>query len=104
MTEADPEVLGGEAADEIVKVLPHTEWAAARVAPAFVALSCAHEASPEAIVQDAPVNGVTLEDHEDMAGCVHAFDTLRSAALTPDRSRTFIRKSMNGMVAENEES
>ncbi|MFD7491647.1 DUF5753 domain-containing protein [Streptomyces sp. NPDC059832] len=158
LTEANPEVLSSEAADEIVKVrqerrrvfeesgarfaaviwepaisgpmpsanvhrdqlahlirmakqpnvtlqvLPHTEWAAARVAPAFVALSYAHEASPEAIVQDTLVNSVILEDHEDMAGYVHAFDALRSAALTPDRSLTFIRKTMNGIIAENEES
>ncbi|MCX4797497.1 Scr1 family TA system antitoxin-like transcriptional regulator [Streptomyces sp. NBC_01242] len=49
-------------------------------------------------------NSVILEDHEDMVGYVHAFDALRSAALTPDRSLTFIRKTMNGIIAENEES
>ncbi|MEN8650425.1 helix-turn-helix transcriptional regulator [Streptomyces sp. 21So2-11] len=87
-----------------IQVLPHSEWAAARVAPAFVALSYAHEASPEVIVQDTMVNSVILEDHEDMAGYVHAFDALRSAALTPDQSRAFIRKLMNSITAENEEA
>ncbi|MFE2975156.1 Scr1 family TA system antitoxin-like transcriptional regulator [Streptomyces sp. NPDC059258] len=87
-----------------IQVLPQGEWAAARVSPAFVALSYAQEASPEAIVQDTLVNSVILEDHEDMAACVHAFDTLRSAALTPDQSIAFIRKTMDGIAAENEES
>ncbi|MGC5361617.1 helix-turn-helix domain-containing protein [Streptomyces sp. DT24] len=86
-----------------LQVLPHGEWAAARVAPAFVALSYAQEASPEAIVQDTLVNSVILEDHEDMAGYVHAFDTLASAALTPDESLAFIRKTMNSITMENEE-
>ncbi|KAB2588794.1 helix-turn-helix domain-containing protein [Streptomyces arboris] len=87
-----------------IQVLPQSEWAAARVSPGFVALSYAHEASPEAIVQDTLVNSVILEDHEDMAGYVHAFDRLRSAALTPDGSIAFIRNTMDGITAENEES
>ncbi|MEU3205023.1 DUF5753 domain-containing protein [Streptomyces cyaneofuscatus] len=87
-----------------IQVLPQSEWAAARVSPGVVALSYAHEASPEAIVQDTLVNSVILEDHEDMAGYVHAFDTLRSAALTPDGSIAFIRNTMDGITAENEES
>ena len=87
-----------------IQVLPHGEWAAARVAPAFVALSYANEASPEVIVQDTMVNSVILEDHEDMAGYLHAFEALRSAALTPDQSIAFIRKTMNGIAVENEEA
>ncbi|MFH8556633.1 helix-turn-helix domain-containing protein [Streptomyces celluloflavus] len=87
-----------------LQVLPHSEWAAARVAPAFVALSYAHEASPEVIVQDTMINSVIIEDHEDMAGYVHAFDALRSAALTPHQSIAFIRELMNGVTVENEEA
>jgi len=50
------------------------------------------------------VNSVILEDHEDMAGYLHAFEALRSAALTPDQSIAFIRKTMNGIAVENEEA
>ncbi|MGX1853953.1 helix-turn-helix domain-containing protein [Streptomyces sp. NPDC055299] len=87
-----------------IQVLPHSEWAAARVAPAFVALSYAYEASPEVIVQDTMTNSVIIEDHEDMAGYVHAFEALRSAALTPDQSIAFVEKLMNGITVENEEA
>ncbi|MFC8623649.1 Scr1 family TA system antitoxin-like transcriptional regulator [Streptomyces anulatus] len=65
-----------------IQVLPHTEWAAARVSPAFVGLSYAQETSPEVIVIDAVANCIILEERDVMASYVHAFDTLRSAALT----------------------
>ncbi|MFJ4874653.1 Scr1 family TA system antitoxin-like transcriptional regulator [Streptomyces sp. NPDC088745] len=60
--------------------------------------------APEAVVQDTMANSVNLEDHEDMAGYLHAHEALRSAALTPDRSLTFIRQLMNGIATENEET
>ncbi|MFF4604249.1 helix-turn-helix domain-containing protein [Streptomyces sp. NPDC001339] len=87
-----------------IQVLPHSEWAAARVAPAFVGLSYANEASPEVIVQDTMVNSVIVDDHEEMAGYVHAFDALRSAALTPEQSVAFIRRVINDIAVENEEA
>lgn len=86
-----------------IQVLPHSEWAAARVAPAFVALSYANEAAPDVIVQDTMVNSVIVDDQEDMVGYVHAFDALRSAALTPGQSVAFIRKIMNDIAVEKEE-
>ncbi|MGA5562596.1 helix-turn-helix domain-containing protein [Streptomyces platensis] len=87
-----------------IQVLPHSEWAAARVAPAFVALSYANEAAPDVIVQDTMVNSVIVDDQEDMVGYVHAFDALRSAALTPGQSVAFIRKIMNDIAVEKEEA
>ncbi|MFE1172000.1 helix-turn-helix domain-containing protein [Streptomyces sp. NPDC058773] len=87
-----------------IQVLPQSEWAAARVAPAFVALSYANEAAPDVIVQDTMVTSVILDGQEDMAGYVHAFDALRSAALTPSQSITFIKKTMNGIAEEKEEA
>ncbi|CAM5422519.1 transcriptional regulator [Streptomyces spiroverticillatus] len=87
-----------------IQVLPVSEWAAARVAPAFVALAYAQEASPEAIVLDTLSNSVILEQHDLMAGYVHAFDTLRSAALTPSQSAAFIGNTMSSISAENEDS
>ncbi|MEU6012597.1 helix-turn-helix transcriptional regulator [Streptomyces sp. NPDC047515] len=86
-----------------IQVLPHSEWAAARVSPAFVGLSYARETSPEVIILDALANCLILEEPEAMAGYVHAFDALRSAALTPSKSVSFIRKVMDSVTVENEE-
>ncbi|MEV0495563.1 Scr1 family TA system antitoxin-like transcriptional regulator [Streptomyces atratus] len=58
---------------------------------------------PEVIILDALANCLILEEPEDMAGYVHAFDALRSAALTPNKSVSFIRKIMDGFTTENEE-
>ncbi|MFJ8841839.1 helix-turn-helix domain-containing protein [Streptomyces cyaneofuscatus] len=86
-----------------IQVLPHAEWAAARVSPAFVGLSYARETSPEVIVLDTVANCVILEDRDIMPGYVHAFDTLRSASLTPRESAAFIRQTMDSVTAGNEE-
>ncbi|MET7501918.1 helix-turn-helix domain-containing protein [Streptomyces microflavus] len=86
-----------------IQVLPHAEWAAARVSPAFVGLSYARETSPEVIVLDTVANCVILEDQDVMASYVHAFDTLRSASLTPRESEAFIRQTMDSITAGNEE-
>lgn len=69
-----------------------------------MALSYANEAAPDVIVQDTMVNSVILDGHEDMAGYAHAFDALRSAALTPGQSIAFIRNIMNGIAEEKEEA
>lgn len=86
-----------------IQVLPVSEWAAARVSPAFVGFSYASETSPEVVVHDTVSNCVILEDPDAMAGYVHAFDALRSAALTPNKSVAFIREIMDGLTIENEE-
>ncbi|MGW9305270.1 helix-turn-helix domain-containing protein [Streptomyces cyaneofuscatus] len=86
-----------------IQVLPHAEWAAARVSPAFVGLSYARETSPEVIVLDTVANCVILEDRDIMPSYVHAFDTLRSASLTPRESEAFIRRTMDNVALENEE-
>ncbi|MFD8058755.1 DUF5753 domain-containing protein [Streptomyces cyaneofuscatus] len=86
-----------------IQVLPHAEWAAVRVSPAFVGLSYARETSPEVIVLDTVANCVILEDRDIMPGYVHAFDTLRSASLTPRESAAFIRQTMDSITAGNEE-
>ncbi|MCX4786730.1 MULTISPECIES: helix-turn-helix domain-containing protein [unclassified Streptomyces] len=87
-----------------IQVLPINEWTAARASPSFVGLSYANETSPEVVVLDTVSNCVILEDHDVMAGYVHAFDALRSAALTPTKSVAFIRTIMNSITAGNEES
>ncbi|MGW0536103.1 helix-turn-helix domain-containing protein [Streptomyces sp. NPDC003032] len=86
-----------------LQVLPLSEWAAARMSPPFVTLSFAREAAPEAVVLETLANSVILENHEDMANYAHAFEALRSAALTPDRSISFIRRTAQQIPREPEE-
>jgi transcriptional regulator with XRE-family HTH domain len=87
-----------------IQVLPMNEWAAARTSPAFTALSYAREAAPEVIVHDTLVSSVISEDPEDMSGYLHAFESLRSAALTQEQSRVFILDAAQAIPIENEET
>ncbi|WP_256062160.1 MULTISPECIES: DUF5753 domain-containing protein [unclassified Streptomyces] len=90
--------------DRTIQVLPHAEWAAARVSPAFVGFSCARETSPELIALDTVANCVIPEGQDVMASYVQAFDTLRSASLTPrERRAAFIRQTMDSVTPESEE-
>ncbi|MYV59829.1 hypothetical protein GTW37_10060 [Streptomyces sp. SID4931] len=56
------------------------------------------------IVVDAVANCIILEERDVMASYVHAFDTLRSAALTWTESMAFIEKVANSVAAGNEGS
>ncbi|MFF9648510.1 helix-turn-helix domain-containing protein [Streptomyces sp. NPDC014622] len=87
-----------------IQVLPVSEWAAARVSSAFVGFSYTRETAPEVVVHDTVSNCIILEDPDVMVGYVHAFDTLRSAALTPSQSVAFMQSAMNSIPEENEES
>ncbi|MGC5342452.1 helix-turn-helix domain-containing protein [Streptomyces sp. DT171] len=85
-----------------IQVLPLSEWAAARVSPSFVGLSYARETSPEVVILDTVNNCVIMEERDAMTSYAHAFDTLRSAALTPTKSVAFIRKIMDSITIGNE--
>ena len=87
-----------------IQVLPISEWAAARASPSFVAFSYARETTPEVVVHDTASNCVILEDPDVMPSYVHAFDALRSAALTPSQSVAFIKSVVSSITEENEES
>ncbi|MZE77621.1 helix-turn-helix domain-containing protein [Streptomyces xinghaiensis] len=83
-----------------IQVLPLDEWAAARVATPFVTFAFGPEPAPEAVAFDSLSNTVILEDSDELVNYAHAFDTLRSAALTPDKSRAFIEKTIKSIPRE----
>jgi transcriptional regulator with XRE-family HTH domain len=85
-----------------LQVLPVTEWVAARSSPAFTMLSFDGEWSPSAVAQDTHTNVVVLEDEEVIAAYGHTFDALRSAALTPTETRSFIQKVLADIPEEDE--
>jgi transcriptional regulator with XRE-family HTH domain len=85
-----------------VQVLPVSEWSAARSSPAFVALTFGKDPSPESVVLDTLINSVILEDLGDMAIYMHAFDNLRSSALTPERSIAFVRETLSHISPQEE--
>ncbi|NSC21632.1 helix-turn-helix domain-containing protein [Streptomyces albus subsp. chlorinus] len=85
-----------------LQVLPLNEWAAATNAPPFVMLSYDGEWAPSAVVQDTHQESVVLEDDHLTALYGHTFDTLRSAALTPEQSRDFIQKLITTIPQEGE--
>ncbi|WP_375781935.1 Scr1 family TA system antitoxin-like transcriptional regulator [Streptomyces zingiberis] len=58
--------------------------------------------APEAVAFGTLSNRL-LEDSEELVNYAHAFDTLRSAALTPDRSREFIRKVIDSIPTEGQQ-
>lgn len=87
-----------------IQVLPTSEWQAAHMTSHFVMFSFGTEPGPEAVAYDTTTSTVLLEDLEDMAEHAQIFEALRSAALTPDQSLTFIRKAMKSIPADERES
>ncbi|MFE3884722.1 helix-turn-helix domain-containing protein [Streptomyces lydicus] len=87
-----------------IQVLPLSEWRAAHLSSHFVMFNFGPEAAPEAVAYDTTTSTVLLEEPEDVAKHARIFETLRSAALTPDQSLAFIRRSIKGMVESGKES
>jgi transcriptional regulator with XRE-family HTH domain len=85
-----------------VQVLPFSEWQTAHMSSHFVMFNFASEPAPQAVAYDTTSSTVLLEDSEDMAKHVQIFETLRSAALTPNQSLSFIQRTLKN-VPENEE-
>ncbi|WP_405798749.1 Scr1 family TA system antitoxin-like transcriptional regulator [Streptomyces sp. NBC_01506] len=52
------------------------------------------EPAPEAVAYDTTTSTVLLEDLAEMANHAQIFESLRSAALTPDQSIAFMRRTM----------
>ncbi|WP_405617246.1 helix-turn-helix domain-containing protein [Streptomyces sp. NBC_01508] len=78
-----------------IQVLPLTEWHAAHMSPHFVLFNFGPEPAPEAVAYDTTTSTVLLEDLAEMANHAQIFESLRSAALTPDQSLAFMRRTMN---------
>jgi transcriptional regulator with XRE-family HTH domain len=78
-----------------IQILPLNEWAAARAAPAFVAFSFGRDHAPEVVAADTLSNTAMIEDPQEVANYAHAFDALRSAALTPGDTMALIEHTMS---------
>lgn len=81
-----------------IQVLPLTEWAAGTTSPPFVAFSFNQSASPDVVVADTMSSVAVIENEHELANYSHAYDTLRSAALTPRATTEFLRKTMNDLA------
>jgi transcriptional regulator with XRE-family HTH domain len=75
-----------------IQVLPVAEWAAARVCPAFVAFSFGRDHAPEIVAMDTLSTTAMIEDPEEVTNYAHAFDALRSAALTPSATMDYLER------------
>ncbi|MFJ2114336.1 MULTISPECIES: helix-turn-helix domain-containing protein [unclassified Streptomyces] len=87
-----------------IQVLPLTEWRAAHLSPHFTMLSLGAEPASEVVAYDTTMSTVLLESLEDMAVHAKIFESLRSAALTPDQSLAFIRQTLKDIPADAKEA
>ncbi|MFF2923000.1 helix-turn-helix domain-containing protein [Streptomyces celluloflavus] len=86
-----------------IQVLPVSEWQAAHLSSHFVMFNFGPEPAPQAVAYDTTTSSVLFEDPEDMATHAQIFETLRSAALTPDQSLSFIRQAMKDIPESERE-
>lgn len=86
-----------------IQVLPFTEWRAAHLASHFVMFSFGPEPAPEAVAFDSTTSTVILEDLKDMAKHARIFEALRSAALSPEQSLTFLQKAIRDIPESEKE-
>ncbi|MEU7182740.1 MULTISPECIES: helix-turn-helix domain-containing protein [Streptomyces] len=86
-----------------IQVLPVSEWQAAHLSSHFVMFNFGPEPAPQAVAYDTTTSSVLFEDPEDMATHAQIFETLRSAALTPDQSLSFIRRAMKEIPESEKE-
>jgi transcriptional regulator with XRE-family HTH domain len=77
-----------------IQVLPLAEWTASHMTSHFSLFSFGPEPAPEAVSFDTISSTIIFEDFEGMADHAQIFETLRSAALTPDQSLSFIEKTL----------
>ncbi|MFM9735170.1 DUF5753 domain-containing protein [Streptomyces niveiscabiei] len=81
-----------------IQVLPQSEWGAARVSGSFVAFAfSSDEPSVQAVAIDTLTSTLMIEEADGLTLYAHAFDALRSAALTPDKTVSFIRDAINNI-------
>ncbi|MER6101991.1 helix-turn-helix transcriptional regulator [Streptomyces sp. NPDC001832] len=86
-----------------LQVLPMSEWRSAHLSSHFVMLSFGPEPAPEVVAYDTTTSTVLLEDLEEMAGHARIFEALTAAALTPDQSLAFIRKTLRDIPESEKE-
>lgn len=86
-----------------LQVLPLSEWQAAHMASHFVMFSFGTEPAPEAVAFDSATSTVFVEELEDMAKHAEIFEELRSAALTPTQTLSFLRDQLAGLPNSEKE-
>ena len=84
-----------------IQVLPASEWQAAHMTSHFVMYSFGPEPSPEAVAFDGTTSTVIIEDLDDMALHAKIFEALRSSALTPSQTLSFLREQLD-VIPESE--
>ncbi|MFC9031527.1 helix-turn-helix domain-containing protein [Streptomyces arboris] len=77
-----------------VQVLPASEWQAAHMTSHFVMYHFGPEPAPSAVAFDGTTSTVIIEDLEEMAMHAQIFEALRSSALTPAQTLTFLRECL----------
>ncbi|PJN27621.1 transcriptional regulator [Streptomyces sp. CB02613] len=87
-----------------VQVLPMAEWRAAHLSSYFVMLSFGPEPAPEAVAYDTSTSTVLVEDLAEMAAHARIFEALSAAALTPDQSLAFVRKTLASIPESEKEA
>ncbi|MFG7943184.1 helix-turn-helix domain-containing protein [Streptomyces cacaoi] len=91
-----------DSANISLQILPAADWMTTRCASPFVMLSFDKEWTPTAVGQDTFNNVAIAEAPEVVSAYAHAFERLRSSALTPDGSREFIKQTMAELPEELE--
>ncbi|NJQ00705.1 helix-turn-helix domain-containing protein [Streptomyces zingiberis] len=86
-----------------LQVLSLAEWRAAHMTSHFVMYSFGPAPAPEAVAFDSTTSTVILEDAGEMAQHAQIFEVLRSAALTPGESASFIRRLREDIAAAEED-
>ncbi|MFI0937838.1 helix-turn-helix domain-containing protein [Streptomyces sp. NPDC021020] len=81
-----------------LQVLPMDEWQAARACQHFVMFSFGPEPAAEAVSLDTLSSSVILEGPEDLARYARAFEALRSAALTPTQTLSFLDHALKNIA------
>lgn len=87
-----------------IQVLPLDEWQAAHMSTHFVLFNFGPEPAPEVVAYDTTTSTVLLEELAEMAHHAQIFESLRSAALTPDQSLALIRKRMKDIPASEKDT
>ncbi|MBV7248271.1 helix-turn-helix domain-containing protein [Streptomyces sp. MW-W600-10] len=86
-----------------VQVLPASEWQAAHMTSHFVMYHFGPEPAPGAVAFDGTTSTVIIEDLEEMATHAQIFEALRSSALTPAQTLTFLRECLASLPDSEKE-
>lgn len=87
-----------------IQILPISEWRSAHMTSHFVMYSFGPQPAPEAVAFDGTTSTVILEDLDEMEKHAQIFEALRSSALTPEQSLSFIQRVIKGIPSGEKEA